>query len=167
MCKKTKQLYQCCQILREKQASGPMRTSPKQATSLVVVKKKKEKWDHYTLHTHINIALNPEMCCIISLHLLLFLLLWSYFVLVPGLQNNMAYNTIGGSRKNKPKKPETTNIYKWLYRKTSPKSLIISGLGNCELYPSVFSDVGVYLHTERGSEIRSKVVTQDSRRGAF
>ena len=62
---------QCCQILREKQAGGPMKTSPKQATCLAVViekKKRKKKKDHYTLHTHINITLNPEMYCIVSLH---------------------------------------------------------------------------------------------------
>lgn len=34
---------QCCQISREKQASGPMNTSPKQATSPFMVKKKKKK----------------------------------------------------------------------------------------------------------------------------
>ena len=33
----------CCQILQEKQASGPIKTSPKQATFLGCGKKKKKK----------------------------------------------------------------------------------------------------------------------------
>ena len=60
----------CCQILREKQASGPMKTSPKQATSPVMVKKKR---DIITLCTHTDITLNPYIYCIVSVHLLLFL----------------------------------------------------------------------------------------------
>ena len=47
----TPTVYQCCQIFREKQASGPMKTIPKQATSLVMVEKKKEKSLHFAL-TH-------------------------------------------------------------------------------------------------------------------
>ena len=41
------------------------------------------------------------MYLIVSLHLLLFLCYDPFFVLVPGLQNNMTDNTLGkGSRKN-------------------------------------------------------------------
>ena len=36
-------------------------------------KQAQNKQDHYSLHTHINITLNPEMYWIESLHLLLFL----------------------------------------------------------------------------------------------
>ena len=107
----TPTVYQCCQIFREKQASGPMKTIPKQATSLVMVEKKKR--NHYTSHSHMNITLNPEMYCIISLHLLLFTYVMILFFSVPG-QTNMTYNTIGrGSRKNKPKKPATRD-YQYL-----------------------------------------------------
>ena len=50
----------------------------------------------------------------------------------------MTYNTIGrGSRK-----PVTNNIYKRLYRQTSPKSLIISGLGNCDIGIGIWSALG-------------------------
>ena len=111
-----------------------MKTSPKQATSLVMVKKKKKKKiSLHFAHTH---KYHPE-----SIHLLhciyyCFYILWS--VLVQGLQNNRTYTTIGrGSRKNKPNKPATTNIYKRLYRKTSPKKLLISGLSYCEAFVHV------------------------------
>ena len=99
----------------------------KQTSDFCSVKKRY----HYTLHSHINITLNPEMYCIVSLHLLLFLYVMILFGLAPGLQNNMTYNTIEEDRgRTSPKNPRLP-IFMRLYRNISPKSLIIRRLGNC------------------------------------
>ena len=66
--------------------------------------KKKTKREIITLYTHTNITLNPE----ILLHLSLF------FVLVPGIPNNMTCNTIGrGPLKQQAQKP-ATHDYQYL-----------------------------------------------------
>ena len=78
---------QCCQISREKQASRPLKTSSKQATSLFGVKKRKKKKRDRLLHftlTQISPWIQKCHCVYFC-----FYMLWSFFVLVPGLQINM------------------------------------------------------------------------------
>ena len=82
-CKHLEAVHQCCQILREKKASGPMKTS-----DFCGKKEKKKKREIIRLCKLTNITLNPE----ILLYLLLFLY---FFVLVPGLQNNVICYTTG------------------------------------------------------------------------
>ena len=120
--RKVKTCKQCCQISREKQASGPMKTSQKQAASLVVVKKKKR--EIITLCTHINITLDPEMYCIVSCF---YYCCYRFTIVFCFSSRTSKQYDIQYKRKN----TRLQNIYKQLYRKTSPKSLMISGLGNC------------------------------------
>ena len=100
----------------------------KPKTSDVCEKQKKTKnREIITLCTHTNIPLNPEM----SLYLLLFLYVMILFCFSSrtSKQYDMQYKR---KRNTLTTSPKTCNyIYKRLYRKTSPKSLMISGLGNC------------------------------------
>ena len=117
---------QCCQILREKQASRPMKTSLKQATSPFVVKKKKEteRLLHFA-YTQISTWIQKYHC----IHYCFYMLWPFYFSSRTSKQYDMQYNR---KRNTLPTSPKTCNyIYKRLYIKTSPMSLIISRLVNC------------------------------------
>ena len=95
---------QCSQISREKQASGPMKTSPKQAISPFVVKKKKRR-EIITLCTHTHITLNPK----ITLYLLLFLYVMILFCFSSrtSKQYDMQYNR---KRNTLTTSPKTCNL---------------------------------------------------------